>query len=101
MTIPELPPLPLEWQERKSHSGRLISYRLFSGSCHVATVAKNDGYFEAVYRPYDKGLSEYGNMALCSKHRSLDKAKVAAEKAAQAEWKRFVTQLYAPHDPSH
>lgn len=101
MTIPELPPLPLEWKESKSPSGRLTSYRLFSGSCHVATVAKNDGYFEAVYRPYNRGVNEYGNMTFCSKHRSLDKAKAAAEQAAQAEWQRFVTQLYTPNDLSH
>lgn len=96
MTTPELPPLPLEWEERKSPNGLMISYMLFSGGYHVATVAKNDGYFEAVYKTYDGKLSKYGNMTSYSKHRSLDKAKAAAEQAAQAEWKRFVTQLYTP-----
>lgn len=72
----------------------MIAYRLFSGSCHVATVAKNDGYFEVVYWTYGRQLGGYGNMTPYSKHRSLDKAKAAAETAAQAKWKRFVAQLY-------
>lgn len=90
MTIPELPPLPLEWQEGPSPSGRTTIHRLFSGGVHLASATREGSFFEICNRHLDDTMMRYQH----GKFRSLDKAKAAAEKAAQAEWKRFLAQLY-------
>lgn len=92
MTLPELPPLPLEWEEAKSPSGRMTIHRLFSGNVHLASVTQDNGHLEVAIRHLDDPMLRY----IDKWFRSLNKAKAAAEQAAQAEWKRFVAQLYTP-----
>jgi hypothetical protein len=93
MTIPELPPLPIEWRDE---STRLcFVHAAYSGGCCVAKVRKDGKAFVAYAHRWPLSLPPEIQIET-SNYRSLDKAKAAAEKAAQAEWKRFLAQLYAP-----
>lgn len=87
MTIPTLPPLPLEWRE----AGTRISPRLACdcGTHRVAYLHKDGAYWEGYANGWDKAPD-----IPIHRSRSLDKAKAAAEAAAQAEWQRFVNSMY-------
>ncbi len=90
MTIPALPPLPLEWREVERH---WLPYQAFVKDWSVASVYKSGGYYYATAQhwPIDTSIRR---ATPSGKYRSLDKAKAAAEAAAQAEWQRFVNSIY-------
>ena len=87
MTIPELPPLPLEWEYI---GGEKILWNLYAGDNCVADLLLDGNC--AIVRLHK--WNESGFVYPKGRYQKTDKAKAAAEKAAQAEWKRFLTQLY-------
>lgn len=90
MTITELPPLPLEWQYE---GDRFILWKLCTPDYVVGSLVLEDGYILIRINTWHTNGKF---VELKQRFRSIDKAKAAAETAAQAEWKRFVAQLYTP-----
>ena len=107
MTIPELPPLPLEWHElpppgRWAEIMVPASVGVLNGWGNIARAARQGDVFVASYCPFVRNqLGPYPSVELDETFPDRESAKAAAEKAAQAEWKRFLAQLYTPHDPIH
>lgn len=96
MTEPNIPTLVGSWRGPKYKQWSWKLSYLVNG-IEVAFVLKNKRSYRAIARvwPYviDSGIYMFADS---SRHTTLKRAKTAAIKAAQAEWKKFATQLCTP-----
>lgn len=90
MTVPILPPLPIEWEEQPRPFWCAIGK---VAGLAVVSIHREGPFYNARAEGWPLGFGRVKSVE-AGRYRSLDKAKAAGIKAAQQEWQRFVESLY-------